>query len=253
MAPRVDAGIGDPSAEVGTAEWAQRFRLSWLSVKHDLRDAPERFVRYFRKGLEHRVWTLLHDEHGKMFETFDEFCRAPEPWGFGQPWSELRPFLVGVCTEKELELATFSEAQGGPGRGHKGEKKYHDDTSFSQAVERRVRAIGSRAPESIRDLYRQDRVGQVEAAKLGPKNPTPEKAAEVTEVARKASALAKSMKADPPRLVKQAVNKLIREELGIEQSPADRLRGAIDRLLRIADDDERERIRGVLRDALEAM
>ncbi len=65
----------------------------------------------------------------------------------------------------------------GPGRGHKAEDKtkYHRDTSFSQTAgglkEKRLRAI-LRAPEPIQAAYRDGLIGQVDAARLGPKVPT---------------------------------------------------------------------------------
>lgn len=217
MAARVDPGIGDPKAPVGSREWAQYFRLNWLAVKHDLHVAPESFVSYFRKGLKERVWTLLHGPDGSLFKTFDEFCRAPEPWGFNKPWSELRPFLVGVCSERELDLVTVAPAQHpepGPGRGHKTEDAKRP--SFrSSTLDKAHRAIAERAPEPVRDLYKADLIGQKEAARLGPKNPTPDEAAKVTEVAIKAAEVAKANKGKPAREVKREVNKAVRAALGI--------------------------------------
>src|SRR5262245_11525956 len=103
---RSDPGIGTWDAPDDSPEYAKRFRLAWLATKHDLRTAPERFANYLRKALEKRMWTRLNGPDGNTFRTFDEFCIAPEPWGFGEPWGKIKPFLVGVMTEEELDVAT---------------------------------------------------------------------------------------------------------------------------------------------------
>jgi hypothetical protein len=53
----------------------------------------------------------------------------------------------------------------------------------ARRIDRRLRAI-TRAPDAVKDAYREGRVSQVTAAKLGPKNPTPELAAKVAEAVK---------------------------------------------------------------------
>jgi hypothetical protein len=89
---------------------------------------------------------------------------------------------------KAAQLETVSEGRPGPGRGKVSErtakkKNHHSDGSFSTATNERLRAI-NRAPESVRKLYEQDKLSQVWAAKLGPKNPSPQQAAKVAEIAQ---------------------------------------------------------------------
>lgn len=86
---------------------------------------------------------------------------------------------------KVVQLAVVAPAQPGPGRGHLlEEKKGHDGPSFieQERSEKRIRAIAERAPEAIRDLYRQDLIGVDVAARLGPKSPTPEQFATVIDL-----------------------------------------------------------------------
>ncbi len=236
---RVDAGVGSWEAEEGSPEWAKRLRLAWLSTKHDLRSAPERFAAFYRKAVETRAWTLMLDEGGKAFATFDAFCRAPEPWGFGQPWSEIRPFLLGVIPERELDLMTVAPATrpapvAGPGRGKKNDKtpSVQSFTDGSTA-EKQLRAIAERAPEPARALYRAGLLGQKEAAKLGPKNPTPEDAARVTSIALELAADAKALDASTEALRKQAqraLNVRARQLLGVQADKVTELLRAVERL-----------------------
>lgn len=105
----------------------------------------------------------------------------------------IRPFLVGVVSERELDLATVAPAQTppppppGPGRGRKKAEKLPVTGTGSFSVsgniqEQRLRAIAERAPEPVKDLYRRGLLGQKEAAKLGPKNAKPEDAERVTRI-----------------------------------------------------------------------
>lgn len=245
---RSDPGVGSWDAEVGSPEWAKRFRLGWLATKHDLRDAPERFVRYYRKAVETRAWTVMNGPDGGTFRTFDEFCRAPEPWGFGEPWANIRPFLVGVVPERELDLATVSPAKvpeppakGKPNRGKPNPDALPGRESGSKepghASGERLRAIAERAPEPARELYKQGLLGQKEAAKLGPKNPKPEDAARVTAIAQELASEARALDASTEALRKQAQRALTlkaRQLLGVQSDRVTDLLRAIERL---ADDD----------------
>ncbi len=246
---RVDAGVGSWDAEEGSPEWAKRLRLAWLSTKHDLRSAPERFAAFYRKAVETRAWTLMLDDNGKAFPTFDAFCCAPEPWGFGQPWSEIRPFLLGVIPERELDLMTVAPAKApvapspGPGRGKKNLEVKHGALNAPGFIgagsrsEKQLRAIAERAPEPARALYRAGLLGQKEAAKLGPKNPTPEDAARVTSIALELAADARAIDASTEALRKQAqraLNVRARQLLGVQTDKVTELLRAVERL---ADED----------------
>jgi hypothetical protein len=93
--------------------------------------------------------------------------------------------------ERALQLEAVPEPaapKAGPGRGHVKEKPEEKTRGtecpmFSPRHEKQLRAI-TRAPDAVKDAYREGRVSQVTAAKLGPKNPTPELAAKVAEAAQ---------------------------------------------------------------------
>lgn len=189
------ARLSDPGGEVvnapiGSEDWAKRWRLEVQAVWDNIPKEPARFVRFYDLGNQHRVWTLLNKADGGRFRSFDEFCLAKKPWGLSASPEEVAQRLALVKGHKAAKLERVSEPQthAGPGRGHKsaeskGKKTVpRDAASFSRYTESRLRAI-NRAPESVRKLYEQDKLSQVWAAKLGPKNPSPEVAAKVVEIA----------------------------------------------------------------------
>ncbi len=252
---RVDAGRGSWEAPEGSPEWAKRLRLAWLSTKHELTKYPELFVKYFRKAVETRAWTVMTDEHGNTFPTFEAFCRAPEPWGFGQPWSEIRPYLLGVISERDLDVVTIApeppkntvglKRDAGPGRGNKTDRPLGGRTVSPRPPqhtrEAQLRAIAERAPEPARELYKRGLLGQKEAAKLGPKNPSPEDAERVTRIAIELAEYAKQLDTTTEAARKQAqpaLNVKARTLLGLRHDRVGEALRAIEKL----SEDERSRL-----------
>jgi hypothetical protein len=228
---RADPGIGREAAPIGSVEWAQHVRLHFQAAMKRLEEAPERVQSFVDQVIQHRAWTLMSKPDGSFFATWDEFCASPQPYGLGKPWDEFRPLLEAANGKKAVQLGTVADPQvhAGPGRGHKGEEKTNCDgrNSFPDREKAsRVRAI-LRAPEQVRDLYRADLIGQKEAAKLGPKNPTPEEAAKVTEVAIAVTDVVKTApRPESPRAkrdIQRKVNMKVREMVGSGPDPVRRL------------------------------
>jgi hypothetical protein len=221
-----DPGVGKKAAAVGTVEWAQHVRLTMQSIVHDLPKAPERFKGYVELCREHRAWTLMNKPDDSTFRTFEEFCEHRQPWGLGKPYAEIAPFLEAAIGKPALRLVTAPEGDGREANGANQHSK-PDEDSGSKArnppmtrEQVRDRAV-LRAPEPAVNLYKAGLLGQKEAAKLGPKNPTPEQAAKVTEVARAAAEAAKAEprpKTEPERKkLQQKINAVVREALGVEE------------------------------------
>ena len=99
-----------------------------------------------------------------------------------------------------------------------------------------MRAIAERAPEPVRELYRQGLIGAKEAAKLGPKNPSPEEAAKVTSIAIEATKVARAEPAPKTprekRQVQRRVNETVRAALGPARTRSDVIWASIERLPR---------------------
>lgn len=235
-----DPGIGRESAPVGTEAWAQRVRLHIQSTVADLPKGPESFARYYKTIKEHRAWTLLNRPDGSKFATWEEFCAHRQPWGLGKAWPEIKPFLLTVVPEKDLDLATVAPpaTSAGPGRGHKKQSELSSDCfSHSPAPAREaetLRAI-NRAPEPVRALYTSGLLGQKEAAKLGPKrkDKDPAVAARVTEIALELAADAKKLDASTDALkeqAKRALNVKARALLGIQRDRIAEALRAIEKL-----------------------
>lgn len=210
-----DPGGEVVNAPVGSAEWAKRIRLELNSIIKDLPKVPERAKRYLDVIRQHRAWTLLNKEDGGPFSTFEEFCAHPQPWGLGKPYAEIEPFLEAAVGKRHLQLVTVAPAQSPPG-------KIPDTVSDISAGDARragrLRAIAERAPEPVRQLYRDGLLGQDVAAKLGPKSPSPDDAKRMHEVAYALETQAKALgkpKDETQRLATQkALNRRARQLLG---------------------------------------
>jgi hypothetical protein len=226
--PKADPGIGRESAPIGSEAWAQRIRLSMQSLVNQM-DAvtfePKSLKRYVDIVLQHRAWTLLNKPDGTYFTDWEEFFAFRQPWGLGKPWAAIRPIIEVIVGKQTVELATVSE----DGRSTNGANQHtgpsedssHRDTNpkdvGAKLKAKRLRAI-LRAPEVVQDAYRAGLIGQLAAAKLGPKDPEPEGAARIVEIARAIAPkvdAAKGLKPIEKRRVQREVNKTVREMLGV--------------------------------------
>jgi len=218
---KADPGIGRDDAPIGSESWAQAVRLHLQTIVKDIDGEPKRVRRYVNIINEHRAWTLMNKPDGSYFSTWEAFCEHPQPWGLGKPWEELRPFLEAAEGKRAVQLATVAPAKSPPGKVIL--DSYPKDKNVrAPAQEARLRAIAERAPEPVRDLYRDGLIGAKEAAALGPKNPTPEEAAKVTAVAIEARDVARAEKPKTERekrTVQRKVNAVVRVALNRAPDP----------------------------------
>lgn len=244
---RADPGVGSEAAPIGSRGWAERVRLTMQSMVNDLPKTPERFCRYVDLIKEHRAWTLMNKPDHSFFKTFEEFCEYRQPYGLGKPFAEIRPYLEAAAVKPgalpstgktTLQLLTVAPAvvpvppaMGKPNSGGHPKvdperatvalsgstaEEQHSATENSRTA-KNLRAV-LRAPEPVQDLYKAGLIGQVVAAKLGPKSPTPDDAAKVTAIASELVAVAKAApkpKTEAERVsIQRAVNAKARALLG---------------------------------------
>src|SRR5262245_28313473 len=103
-------------------------------------------------------------------------CADKQPYGLEMDPQRLRAHLEAHVGKKEADLITVAPGSQGE-RTDLGETSRHDvgKSDAADRKEQRLRAI-LRAPEVVQDLYKAGLLTQQEAAKLGPKSPTPEQA-----------------------------------------------------------------------------
>jgi len=212
----IDPGYGRADAPVGSEDWAKRWRLGFQSAALDLPGAPKECLIYYHAGLKHRAWSLLTNEYGEPFDDFDTFCACKQPYGLGTNPAKFRAYLEAEEGKRAVELLTVSVGDDVGGRPKNGETA--DTVSAvspgEQRKSERLRAI-LRAPEIVQDLYREGKVSQTTAAKLGPKKPTPEQAAKVAEARQEIERL--NLACEPKR-VRKEVDEVVRRVLG-QQTP----------------------------------
>lgn len=226
---KADPGYGDPLAPIGTPEWAKRWRLSFQTIVKDLPQTPQTSIVYYKAGQQYRAWTMLTNEHGNYYRDFDSFCRDRQPWGLGIDPAKFRAYLAAELGDKAADLETVS-VDGRIDNGanqHTGPKVDSDHADpnppeMSEPKEKRLRAI-LRAPAVVQELYRQGRITQTDAAKLGPMSPTPEQAARVAEARQEIEALSPDLK---PGKAREEAKKIVARVMGGKKhwSPLDHLR-----------------------------
>lgn len=226
-----DPGYGSALAPVGTEEWAKRWRLEFQTIAKNLPKTPATSCRLYKIGVDHRAWTLLTDAKGKHFRTWEAFCSCDQPWGLGMDPVQFKAFLDAVEGKKGADLHTV--APGDDKGGH--HTLYQKDASAivaeasrdSKRKQENLRAI-LRAPEVVQELYKADRIRQTDAAKLGPKSPTPEVAAKVAEARQEIEEIDRGL--DKAKFRKE-VAKVVSRHLGkAAPTAAQRIRALMSKL-----------------------
>lgn len=218
----VDPGVGEKAAPIGTEAWAQHMRLHLTNLVDRMAERPKDFHDSLAFFKQHDAWSLLKDDAGKFFPDFRSFCEFRKPWGLGHPLEAIEPLLKAAVGEKAYKLNTLPPAA--PGSRHdvtSGQNVPKLDAA-QEREQKRLRAV-KRAPAEVQAFYREDVVGQVEAAALGPAKQTPETAAQIRLATNEAVAIVEAAKPETPkakREVKRRVNAKIREVMGTEPKPA---------------------------------
>lgn len=218
----VDPGYGDLTAPIGSVEWAKRWRLEFQGVAKRLPQAPESGKRFYDLGKQHRAWTLITDAEGKHFRTWEAFCAYRQPWGLGMDPVKFDAFLKAAVGPREAGMITVPPARQGERSDLEETSRHHvgKSSDADQRKNERIRAI-LRAPEQVQDLYREGLIRQTDAAKLGPRTPTPEQASAIAHARERLTRLDRSV---PPREFRRRAGQVVREALGVrERTPLDRL------------------------------
>ncbi len=263
---RVDDDPGDMSAPRGSESWARGLRGMLQGSISSAESQPRNFFYMVRLALDHRAWTFWKDAKGETFKTFEAFCEAPRPFGLAHKLRSIwHVLLAGAVQEmgdegeaqRYLAAATVSEPRPlppppGPGRGHKATS--HEGKLLLTPEEKKaalLRAV-NRSPDVVKDAYRAGLIGQVEAAKLGPKNPAPDVAARVAAVARAVAPLIESSRTKPVaerRAVQREVNAKVREAFGVVKAPVPATRPTVGDLLNAMGSLAIDDLRSVIRSA----
>lgn len=225
----VDPGYGNAAAPIGSVEWAKYWRLHFQGFVKDLEKVPKDNADYYQIGRKYAAWSLLTDETGKTFPTWETFCSYRQPYGLGVDPALFRLHVAPIIGEKAFDLLTVKPGTDVGGRPKKGEETGDAMSPVSAAGQRKAKRLRAilRAPEIVQDLYREGRIAQAVAAKLGPKSPTPEKAATIAEVRQELEKLDRSQ---PEREFRRAAAQVVQGKLGGGVSALDQARRWIARL-----------------------
>jgi hypothetical protein len=213
------APFGDPRAAVESEPYATRWRIDLAGAVKNLDLYPGRIDTLVGLGEKHQLWRFLKRADGGAFGSFREFCETPEPHGLGTPEAVIRSALERIHGKQAVQLVTVPEASK-PGPKPDGEPiNSSEANNLSPQTLSKLRAI-NRAPEPVREMYRNGLIGQDVAAKLGPKNPEPEFAARREELIGEIKTLGD----------KRSVNRTVRSWLGVSASSVDRAMSAVRRM-----------------------
>lgn len=234
---------GRLGAPVGTQEWADAVRLKLVAHVDHLGEDDDGWLGWLELLDNHRAWSLLTKHDGSTFRTREEFCAYKRPWGLGTPIEKLEPYVMAAFAKRGIPLeeahrrwktggvssGLSKEEVAALGRAAKrelvdlasGDKSGPDDAKELSSLKgndcplgdappertiKQLRAI-TRAPAAVQEAYHKGRISQTLAAKLGPKDPAPEQAATIAEIAREIRTM-------PDR---KQVDALVRERLGVKR------------------------------------
>ena len=193
---------------IGSNDWACRWRLELGSLVKRLDIEPQRVAGWVRLGMQHRAWTKVHKEDGSSFASFEEFCETPQPFGLGRPFPEIRAHIEASVGKQAFQLEAVAPSQQGK-RATSGTECRKSANADSERAQGKLRAI-LRAPEPIQVLYREGRISQTLAAKLGPSRKSPKKAAQIDKVVKQVHGLSD----------RKEIDKVVREVLGESKATA---------------------------------
>jgi hypothetical protein len=204
---RAPAGVGKGAAPIGSREWADYVRLHSHAVVDDAIARPAQFKKIHDFIVTHRAWTLMNKPDGSFFTTIEEFSAHRRPWGWGRPYSGLRPFLAAAAGTLSIETPAGPVAADGakalalataPVDGRHGNGANQHTRPASEALAggspaaagaatpigedshpkgenprpggsaQRIQAI-LRAPAEAQALFKAGLIGEKVAARLGPK------------------------------------------------------------------------------------
>ncbi len=230
--PHADPIFGDPNAPPGSPDWAMRWRMDLQNEVKKLPLPVETIRKAFEQGQTYRAWTLLKrpkEDGGKPFADFDTFCSYREPWGLGMDPVKFRAYLAAELGDKAADLVAGKPspkpgAPEGNKNAAKGDGKNNSaanaglNTKARRQGERKEEYISAvlRAPEVVQQMYRDDRITQADAAKMGPKKPTPEQAAKVAQARQELEKISPAL--PKPEARKQA-KRIVQRHLGGQAPP----------------------------------
>ncbi len=142
-------------------QWKWRFQGALATSTY-----PAHLRADLTAGIEKRAWSRLKDSTGRLFKDFDAFCRAQEPHGLGLEPEAVRDFLKGLVGERRAALITVSASK----QGKRSDKHPAPEGEKSTRQDQRIRAIGERAPEVVKELYSEGLLTAKEAEKFGGSN-----------------------------------------------------------------------------------
>ena len=153
--------------------------------------------------------------------TWEASCAYRQPWGLGMDPAKFKAFLEAAQGKRATEMMTVAPAQQGERTDLEETSPHGEGKSSGHAKNERLRAI-LRAPEQVQTLYREGLIRQTDAAKLGPRSPTPEQAAAIAQARERIEAIDRAI---PAREFRKRAGEVVREALGVrERTALDHLR-----------------------------
>lgn len=86
--------LGNIAATPGSRDWAVAVRMETQYQLHRAESNAGGVRAWVQLFKEHSGYKALTSKHGKPFESFEEYCLAPEPYGLGCPLEVLEALEV---------------------------------------------------------------------------------------------------------------------------------------------------------------
>ncbi len=174
--------VGNPAAPFGSREWAVSVRGAMHDNLKEIDGDTKSLREYAQLFIQHRGWSVLSDDRGRPFRSYEAFCVARFPFGLGRQPEEIEAVIAERERRKSAQ-AMAADDEVGPLFRHGGDHTTEDaKATLSDNVAQRgvsseyiVRRLKRDAPEIAaalaRDEYPSARAAAIAAGIVKVKTP----------------------------------------------------------------------------------
>jgi hypothetical protein len=122
----VSISNGDPRAPPGTEGWAEFWRGELRNAVEHMFIEPGVVASSIVVGKKYGAWKLLKNEKGRPFANFNEFCKAPRPYGLAKEPRVVKRIIALAENTTLAEVEAMTTVPAKPHGGSRTKKQASD-------------------------------------------------------------------------------------------------------------------------------
>jgi hypothetical protein len=157
--------VGSLDATPGTREWAIAVRMELIVALAETTSSGKHLARMLEIFEQHEGWRLLTDKNGLPFASAEEWAQAPQPYGLGRSWLDVRR---AATARQRVQQAETGEAQrGGDRKSEQSKEKFSFDLQKDRAEQNGISRPTQRKLDRLArdhpDLHERVKAGELSA------------------------------------------------------------------------------------------